>query len=55
MSLPLDSTKKVVFLLSKIIKMKIETLVLAFFLPSLLFSVEIRGGEQISAQTGVIA
>jgi len=37
------------------INMKIETLVLAFFLQTLLFSVEIRGGGQISNQTGVIA
>ena len=35
--------------------MKIETLVLAFFLQSLLLSVEISGGGQISNQTGVIA
>ena len=35
--------------------MKIERLVLAFFLQTLRFSVEIRGGEQISNQTGVIA
>jgi len=35
--------------------MKIETLVLAFFLQTLLFSVEIRGRGQISNQTGVIA
>jgi len=35
--------------------MKIETLVLAFFLQSLLFSVEIRGVGQISNQMGVIA
>ena len=35
--------------------MKIETLVLAFFLQTLLFSVKIRGGGQISNQTGVIA
>jgi len=35
--------------------MKIETLLLAFFLQNLLFSVEIRGGAQISTQTGVIA
>jgi len=35
--------------------MKIETLVLAFFPQTLLFSVEIRGGGQISTQTGVIA
>jgi len=35
--------------------MKIETLALAFFLQTLLFSVEIRGGGQISNQTGIIA
>jgi len=35
-------------------KMKIETLVLAIFLQALLFSVEIRGGGQISTQTGVL-
>jgi len=35
--------------------MKIETLVLAFFLQALLFSVEIREGGQISTQTGVTA
>jgi len=35
--------------------LKVETLVLAFFLQTLLFSVEIRGGGQISNQTGVIA
>ena len=35
--------------------MKIEMLVLAFFLQTLLFSVEIRGGKQISNQTGFIA
>jgi len=33
--------------------MKIETLVLAFFLQTLLFSVEIRGGGQITNQTGL--
>jgi len=36
-------------------KMKIETLVLASLLQTLLFSVEIRGGGQISTQMGVIA
>jgi len=46
MSLSLDSTKKIVFLPCIIIKMKIETLVVAFFLQTLLFSVEIRGGGQ---------
>ena len=35
--------------------MKIETLVVAVFLQTLLFSVEIRGGGQILTQTGVIA
>jgi len=35
--------------------MKIGTLLLAFFLQILLFSVEIRGEGQISNQTGVIA
>jgi len=35
--------------------MKIETLVLAFFLQTLLFSGEIREAGQISNQTGVIA
>ena len=35
--------------------MKIETLVLAFFPANFAFSVEIRGGGQISNQTGVIA
>jgi len=35
--------------------MKSETLILAFFLQTLLFLVEIRGGGQISNQTGVIA
>jgi len=35
--------------------MKIEILVLAFFLQTLLFSVEIRAAGQISPQTGVIA
>jgi len=35
--------------------MKIETLVLAFFPANFALSVEIRGGEQISNQTGVIA
>jgi len=55
MPLPLDSAKKVVFLPCKIIKMKIETLVLAFFLRTMLFSVEIRERGQISTQTGVIA
>ena len=50
MSLSLEFTKKVVFLLCKITKMKIETLVLTFFLETLLFSVEIRGGGQISTQ-----
>jgi len=34
---------------------KIETLVLAFFLQTLLFSVGFRGGGQISNQTGLIA
>jgi len=41
-------------LLCIIMKMKIETLVLASLLQTLLFSVEIRGG-QISTQTVVIA
>jgi len=54
MSLSLDSTKKIRFS-SMYNNMKIETLVLAFFLQTLLFSVEIRGGGQISNQTGVIA
>ena len=35
--------------------MKIEALVLAFFPANFAFSVEIRGGGQISNQTGVIA
>jgi len=35
--------------------MKIETLVLAFLLQTLPFSVEIKGGGQISNRTGVIA
>jgi len=35
--------------------MKIEILMLAFFLQTLLFSVEIRGGGQISTQKGVNA
>jgi len=34
--------------------MKIETLVLACFLQTLLFSVEIRGGGQVSNQTGLL-
>ena len=54
MSLSLEFTKEVRFPLCKIIKMKIETLVLTFFLQTLLFSVEIRGGRRISTQTGVI-
>jgi len=35
--------------------MKNETLVLVFFLQTLLFSADIRGGGQISNQTGIIA
>ena len=50
MSLSLDSTKKVVFLPYLVMNMKIGMLVLAFFLQTLLFSVEIRGGGQISNQ-----
>ena len=55
MSLSLEFIKEGRFSPSKIIKMKMETLVLAFVLQTLLFSVEIRGGEQISTQMGVIA
>ena len=36
-------------------KMKIETLVLAYFSANFAFSVEIRRVGQISTQTGVIA
>ena len=54
MSLSLEFKKKVVFLLCKIIKMKIETLVLTFFLLTLLFSAEIRREGQLSTQMEVI-
>ena len=55
MSLSLDYAKKGLFLPCKIIKMKTETLVLAFLPQTLLFTVEIRAGGLISTQTRVIA
>ena len=57
MSPSLDSTKKkVAFLPCKIIKMKLETLVMVFFLlQTMLFSVPIREGGQISNPTGAFA
>ena len=54
MSLSLDSTKKVVFLPCKIIKMEIKTLVLAFFVQTLLFKWKSEKEDKYQLKRGLL-